>query len=114
MPRRNAIRISKRSVERPAVEGDDALFWDRNLTRFGIRVHAIGPKVCVAQTRGPTGLSRRVPIGVHGEIALDVTLSRAAAVIDRLGRSEDGHARGPGAAPAPVRPGSPELKEKPT
>ena len=114
MSRLNAIRISKRSVERPAGARGNALFRGRDLAGFGIRAHAIGPKVCVAQTRVPTGLSRLVPIGVHGEIALDVTLSRAAAVIDRLGRSEDGHARGPGAAPAPVRPGSPELKEKPT
>ena len=93
-------------MERLAVERGNALFRGRDLAGFGIRVHATGPKVCVAQTRGTTGLSRRVPIGVHGEIALDVTLSRAAAVIDRLGRGEDGHARGPGAVSAPVRPGS--------
>ncbi len=89
MPRRNAIRISKRSVERLAVERGDALFWDRDLTGFGVRVYATGRKVYVAQTRVPTGQSKRVPIGVHGDVAPDEARGTAAAVIDRLGRGEE-------------------------
>ena len=97
MPKRNAIRISKRSVERLTVERGDALFWDRDLTGFGVRVYATGRKVYVAQTRGPTGRSRRVPVGVHGEVAPDEARGKAAAVIDRLARGEDPFP----AAPAP-------------
>ena len=46
-----AIRITKRSVERLTVEGGYRLFWDRDLTGFGVRVHATGRKVYVVQSR---------------------------------------------------------------
>lgn len=44
-----AIRISRRSVERLTVEHGYRLFWDRDLIGFGVRVHATGRKVCVVQ-----------------------------------------------------------------
>ena len=36
MARQNAIRISKRTVDALTVESGDALFWDRELTGFGM------------------------------------------------------------------------------
>ena len=84
-----AIRIGRRSVERLAVESGYRLFWDRDLTGFGIRVHATGRKVYVVQTRGPVGNPKRVTIGVHGEIAPDEARGKAAAAIDRMRRGED-------------------------
>ena len=44
-----AIRISRRSLERPTVERGYRLFWDRDLTGIGVRVHATGRKVCVVK-----------------------------------------------------------------
>ena len=84
-----AIRITRRSVERLGVESGDALFWDRDLAGFGVRVYATGRKVYVVQTRGPAGKPKRVQIGVHGEIAPDEARNRAAEVIDRIRRGED-------------------------
>ena len=84
-----AIRISKRSVERLTVERGYRLFWDRDLTGFGVRVHATGRKVYVVQMRGPVGNPKRVTIGVHGEIAPEEARGEAAAVIDRIRRGED-------------------------
>ncbi len=84
-----AIRISRRAVERLAVERGDALFWDRDLPGFGVRVYATGRRVYVVQTRGPAGKPRRVRIGVHGAIAPDEARSRAAEVIDRIRRGEE-------------------------
>ncbi len=89
MPKRKAIGISRRSVERLFVERGDALFWDHDLTSFGVRVFATGRKVYVAETRGPAGRSKRVPIGVHGAIAPDEARGKAAAVIDQIGRGEE-------------------------
>ena len=45
-----AVRISKRSVERLTAERGYRLFWDRDLTGFGVRVHATGRKVYVVQS----------------------------------------------------------------
>ena len=99
MAEQNAIRISKRSVEHLAVEGDDRLFWDRDLSGFGVRVYATRRKVYVVQTRDPAGKAKRVTIGVHGRIAPDEARSRAAVVIDRIRRGEE---------PFPPKP-APEL-----
>ena len=76
MPGRNAIRITKRSVDTLAVERGDAVFWDRNLTGFGVRVYATGRKVYVVQMRGPTGGMKRATLGVHGKVAPDEAHSR--------------------------------------
>ena len=89
MPGQKPIRISKRSVERLAVESGDALFWDRDLSGFGVRVYATGRKVYVVQVRGPTGKPKRVKIGEHGKIAPDVARGQAAGVIDRIRRGEN-------------------------
>ena len=84
-----AVRISRRSVERLAVECGDAVFWDRDLPGFGVRVYATGRKLYVVQVRGPVGNQKRVGIGVHGVIAPDEARAKAAIVIDRIRRGED-------------------------
>ena len=89
MPRQKAIRISRRSVEPLGVERGDALFWDRDLTGFGVRVYATGRKVYVVQMRGPTDKPKRVGIGEHGKIAPDEARRQAADVIDRIRRGEE-------------------------
>ena len=42
MPRRAELTISKRTVDGLAVEGRDAVFWDRELAGFGVRVYPSG------------------------------------------------------------------------
>ena len=87
--RRNAIRISKRSVDALAVERGDAVFWDRDLTGFGVRVYATGRKVYVVQMRGPTGSPKRATVGVHGKVSPDEARKEAAIVIDRIRCGEE-------------------------
>ncbi|MCY4406251.1 MAG: integrase arm-type DNA-binding domain-containing protein [Rhodospirillaceae bacterium] len=48
-----APKLTKRIVDAFAVSGKDAVFWDRDLKGFGVRVHPSGRKVFVVQTRGP-------------------------------------------------------------
>ena len=38
MPERQYLTLSKRIVDRLAVDGKDAVFWDRKLPGFGVRV----------------------------------------------------------------------------
>ena len=70
MPKRQETTITKRTVDALSVEGRDAVFWDRDLPGFGIRVYPSGLKKYVVQSRGPGG-SRRVTLGRHGETSAE-------------------------------------------
>ncbi len=96
MPGRGGIRITKRTVDALGVEGKDAVFWDRDLRGFGVRVYATGRKVYVVQTRGPNG-PKRVSLGLHEEISAEQARKEAAPVIDRIKRGKD-------PVPAPPEP----------
>ena len=74
--------LSNRAVGKLTVE-KDTVFWDRDLTGFGVRVYPAGSKVYVAQARGPKG-PRRVTVGRHGVIHADEARKRAAMVIARV------------------------------
>ena len=99
MPKRNDLIISKRTVDGLVVEAADAVFWDRELPGFGVRVYPSGRKVYVVQSRGPAG-PRRLALGRHGELAAEEARKRAAMVIDRIKRGEDPVP--PPALPAPT------------
>ncbi len=88
MPRRSDLKLTKRTVDALEVEEKDAVFWDRDLAGFGVRVHATGRKVYVVQSRGPGGL-KRVTLGRHGETSTEEARKQAALVIDRIKRGED-------------------------
>ena len=75
MPKRNDLRIGKRTVDGLSVEGKEAVFWDHDLPGFGVRVYTSGRKVYVVQSRGPRGL-KRVTIGEHGELSADQARKR--------------------------------------
>ncbi len=80
-------RLSKRTVDTLCVQGKDAVFWDRDLPGFGVRVYTTGRKVYVVQSRGPDG-PKRVTIGRHGEISTEQARKDAATIIDRIKRGE--------------------------
>ncbi len=88
MPRRSELRITKRAVDALTVEVKDAVFWDRDLPGFGVRVHSTGRKAYVVQSRGPAG-PKRVTLGRHGDMPADEARKRAAVVIDRIKQGED-------------------------
>ena len=47
MPKRSTLRLTKRIVERLKADDKDAIFWDRDLLGFGVRVHATGRKLYI-------------------------------------------------------------------
>ena len=69
MARLNSGTISRRTVEGLPAEEREAVFWDRELSGFGVRVYPSGSKVYLVQTRaggsrgglpsGGTGSCRR-------------------------------------------------------
>ena len=79
--------ISRRAVEALRVE-KDTVFWDNELTGFGIRVYPSGSKVYVAQTRA-WGKSKRVMIGRHGVLTAEQARRRAALIIARVKAGEE-------------------------
>ena len=80
-------KMSSRAVDRLAVERD-TVFWDRELTGFGVRAYASGGKVYVAQARGPDG-PKRVTVGRHGVIGAEQARRRAALIIARIKAGEE-------------------------
>ena len=58
-----AVKLSKRTIDRLTVECASTVFWDSELPGFGIRVHATGRKLFVAQARTPGGLPKRATVG---------------------------------------------------
>ena len=94
MPKRSDLKLTKRTVDALEVDSKDAVFWDRELAGFGVRVHATGRKTYVVQSRGPGG-PKRVTLGRHGELAVEEARKRAACLIDRIKRGEDISAAAP-------------------
>ena len=88
MPKRSELKVTKRVVDTLSVEAKDAVFWDRDMPGFGVRVYATGRKVYVVQSRGPGG-PKRVTLGRHGELSTDEARKQAAHVIDCIKRGEN-------------------------
>ena len=74
--------LSNRMVGKLEVH-KDTVFWDKELTGFGVRVYPTGSKVYIAQARGPAG-PRRVTVGRHGVIHSEEARRRAALLIARI------------------------------
>ena len=95
--------LSNRAVGKLAVE-KDTVFWDRELTGFGVRVYPTGARVYIAQARGPEG-PRRVAVGRHGVIHAEQARQRAALIIARIKAGET-------PVPEPMKPsGGPSVAE---
>ena len=94
MTERKPIVISRRAVDRLRPAGADAIFWDRDLPGFGVRVYPSGRKVYVVQARAGGGGPRRATLGAHGELTPERARKRAASVIARIKAGGD-----PAAAP---------------
>ena len=88
MARLNSGTISKRTVEGLPTEKREAVFSDRELSGFGVRVYPSGGKVYLVQTRAG-GKSRRVTIGRHGLVSAEQARRKAAVVIASIKAGEE-------------------------
>ena len=84
-----AVKLSKRTIDRLSVERASAVFWDSELPGFGIRVHATGRKLFVAQARTPGGLPKRATVGRYEDMDAEDARLKAAGMIDRIRRGRD-------------------------
>ena len=95
MPRMSAVKLTKRFVDGLAVEGGDRVFYDRDLTGFGVRVYASGRKVYVVHARAPGAGLRRVALGRHTKLTFEAARRLAVEVIDRLKKGEEAFPEAP-------------------
>ena len=93
--------ISHRTVDALPVGDKDAVYWDRKLQGFGVRVYPSGSKVYVVQTRAG-GKSKRVAIGRHGVITSEQARAKATQMIARIKAGEDPDPDASKPAPAPT------------
>ena len=101
-----AVKLSKRTIDRLIVERASTVFWDSELPGFGIRVHATGRKLFVAQARTPGGLPKRATVGRYEDIDAEEARLKAAGMIDRIRRGRDP------VPPAPEEPTVADLAER--
>ncbi len=73
-------RLTKRSVDALKANGSDAVYWDGDLTGFGVRVRRSGRKYYVVQTR-VAGKLRWFTIGAHGPLSPDEARGRALEIL---------------------------------
>ena len=73
-------RITKRSVDAVKVGGTDTVYWDGELTGFGLRVRRSGRKSYVVQTR-IAGKLCWFTIGPHGPLNPDQARARALEIL---------------------------------
>ncbi len=90
--------ISHRTVQALPVGDKDAVYWDRKLQGFGVRVYPSGSKVYLVQTRAG-GKSKRIAIGRHGVITSEQARAKATQMIARIKAGEDPNPEAAKAAP---------------
>ena len=80
--------ISKRTVNALTVE-KDSVFWDSELSGFGVRVYPNGGKTYVVQTRAGGKPAKRIAIGRHGVVTAEEARRRAALIVSRIKAGEE-------------------------
>ncbi|MCY4468292.1 MAG: tyrosine-type recombinase/integrase [Thiotrichales bacterium] len=88
MARLNGTTISRRTIEALPVGEREAVFWDYELSGFGVRVYPSGTKVYLVQTRAG-GKSRRITIGRHGVVSAEQARRKAAQFIASIKAGEE-------------------------
>ena len=101
MAKLTTATISKRTVEALAVE-KDTVYWDSELSGFGVRAYPSGSKYYVVQTRANGKAAKRVTVGRHGIVTAEEARMRAA----RIKAGEE-----PRAEPAAALAGGPTVGE---
>ena len=87
--------LSNRVVDELPVGEREAIYWDRDLPGFGVRVYPSGAKTYLVQRRVLRG-TKRVAVGRHGAISADEARRQGAALLTRMEAGEE-----PEAAPDP-------------
>ena len=81
-------KLTRRSVDALKANGADTVYWDGELTGFGVRVRKSGRKNYVLQTR-VRGKLRWFTIGQHGRITADEARAEALEILAQVKKGID-------------------------
>ena len=81
-------KLTKRAVEAIRSSGAEAVYWDGELTGFGLRMRASGRKSYFVQTR-VSGRQRWYTIGPHGPFTADEARARALEILAQARKGID-------------------------
>ena len=81
-------KLTKRSVDALKANGADTVYWDAELTGFGVRVRKSGRKNFVLQTR-IAGKLRWFTIGQHGPLTADEARAKALEILAQAKKGID-------------------------
>jgi Arm DNA-binding domain len=87
-----ANRITKRAVDAAQPKDREYFLWDAELLGFGLRILPSGVKSYVAKYRLGSGRRapvRRVTIGKHGKLTVDVARERVREILADVVRGDD-------------------------
>ena len=88
MARFKTKTISRRTVDALDAE-KDTMFWDSELSGFGVRVYPSGKKAYIVQTRGRGTAGKRLTVAPVGMISPEEARRRAALMIARIKGGEE-------------------------
>jgi integrase len=83
------VALTKRTVDALKSDGKDAIHWDDEDGRFGLRITANGVKSYVIQYRNAQGRSRRLTIGRHGPWTAPQARTKAFEYLRRVDDGQD-------------------------
>ena len=83
--------ITKRAVDAARADSTDSYLWDQDLPGFGLKVTPAGRKVYLVQYRlgGRKGRTRRITIGVHGELTPTAARAEAKRLLGQIATGRD-------------------------
>ena len=85
-PREHGMRITKRSVDTQKTPNKTTYIWDEDLSGFGVKLLPSGRKTYLVQYRigGRTGRTRRVSLGVHGNVTAEIARTEAKKLLGQV------------------------------
>lgn len=82
-------KLTKRFVDTLKPGMRDVVYWDDDLSRFGVRVKPSGAMTYVVQYRNTAGRTRKLALGRVGVLTPDQARQRAAKALGRVADGED-------------------------
>ena len=90
-------RLIKTTVEAlPIPASGQAVYWDADLTGFGVRISDRGTRTYFVQSRMPDGRQVKIKIGRHGAVTAEQARARAKAMLGAMAAGDRPGGRAPG------------------
>lgn len=83
------VKLTKRSIDAAPARAQEWLLSDAQLPGFGVRIYPTGKKVYCYRYRTNDGARRRINLGAHGPLTVEMARSKALEAAARVANGED-------------------------